>query len=190
MAELVGLAASIGTLSGVAVMAGKAAKNLYRIAAKSDQIKESIRFEASSLNVSGSVLRIACKQLEHGEFHNPDSAVYRQLQQYGVLASLKETSDLMRSRFRTFSALADSVTSRVGFLTAIKWVYFQQAELRPLLTWMESFKTSVNMIIAVAQLEANQADAEHADEVYMRRLTQEKYLQLSHHTKSKLISRQ
>lgn len=178
MAELLGLAASISTLAGVAIMYGKAAKHLYSIAAKSDKINESIKFEASSLSVSGSALRIAYKQLKHGEFHNPDSAVFLQLQRDGVLATLEERSSHLRSRLRMITALEDSLTSRVRFVSAVKWLLFQQAELRPLLTLMESFKTSITIIISVAQLEVNQVDAKHADPLHMKRLMQDKYQQL------------
>ena len=178
MAEAVGLAASIWTISSLAVTSAKVAKDLLKFACDSGEINDEIKSIALTLDVSSTSLHISYKTLQNRNIDDPNSPLYRMLRKHRVLETLAEYFTLIHARVERVPALFESFSHQIKLFSYIKWLYFHKDGLMCLLKEMEYIKLSVSMIVSLATLELNQVDAKTACPTYTTRLQQEKYVRL------------
>lgn len=176
MAEVIGLAASISTISGLALASARAAKHLLEVAQNAGGISDEIKSVALGLRLSGFSLNEAYRSLKSRDIIDPLSPVYERLRKSGFLADLKQSTKLIKARIKRFPVLVKGLESRIKFVPAFKWLHTHRQEIMSLRQDMESIKTSVSVLVSAAQLELNLIDAKTADPIYLKRLEQDKYV--------------
>lgn len=152
MAEVVGLAASIIAIIGIAETATKVARSLLRIARKAGTARDDIQTLASSIMAFSAVIQVAHDSLKAHHQKDPKSPVLKYIAEHKVLRDLKFQSDIVEEHIENIEPQLRTICSRIDLLTRFRW-WKQESEVKALGPEMESVKTNLLVLMHVIVLE-------------------------------------
>jgi hypothetical protein len=155
MAEIVGLAASILAILGVADSAVEMAKRMKRLSKSLGAARKEIRSFSRDIDAFASVIGAAHYALrEHSkpEAEAP-SKVLVFIQERKLLDQLVDQSERVIEHIEELRPSIKSLRSKISLITRFRWL-MQRTDVMALGPKMESVKTSLNLVMTMVSYEA------------------------------------
>jgi hypothetical protein len=152
MGEVIGLAASLIALGGVAVTAAKVSIIMVEIANDVKWARDDILMFGYASKSFASLLKLSRDELHH-QFNNPNlSPVVRRIKDSNVMGDLVRQAKLLKERIKELTPKIKGLPSSIGIVTTLKWT-FQKSRVLALAPHMKGIETSLNLIMAIVKLE-------------------------------------
>jgi hypothetical protein len=153
MAEILGLAASIVAIAGVADHALRLAKSMKRLARDLGAARKDIRLFARDIDAFSSLIGAAHYTLQTHAKPESSSKVLVFIHERKLLGQLVEQSDRVIDHIEELRPDIKSLKSSISFITRIRWI-MRREDVNALRPKMESVKTSLNLVISMVMYEA------------------------------------
>jgi hypothetical protein len=162
--EVVGFVASIGTIAGLGKVIIKTAKVLLSVATDNGEIANQIRCAGGLLDTGGVAIEVAYRALQDHKDRIDKSSTYQHLAKSNTFNTINGIVKYLFQRIEDSSLVERRSLGQLTFRKTLKWVLKDKAIFDDILLNIKELETTLQIILAVVQLELNNHLARTANE--------------------------